>query len=154
MGLKTRDKKIGDLETSVTELPARRAVRLKTKLIKLLGPSLGKLADGMHEFTEETLDNINVTTIGDAIEKLADRLNENDYVDLIMEILQHTRIGGREVTEELFDDVFAGRLDVMYKVVMFTLEVNYGSFFGEGGIGHLFQRVRERAKMPQGKGKK
>jgi len=138
MAIETRKKTIDNVEIAVTHLPARTAMRLKIKLVKLLSPSIGQIFGGLGKVSKNTslLDlEIDMSLVSTAIEKLSERLDEQEFENLIFEILACTRLDGREIDTGCFDTEFAGNLNLMYKIIWFTLEVNYGSFFGANGIG-------------------
>jgi len=101
---------------SVTQLPARRAIRLKAKLIKLLGP----LFIGG--------DSIN-------IQNLCQNLDENQFEALCMEMIQGVRKNNVELSPATFDLEFAGDMASLYKLLLFIVEVNYANFFSMLGIG-------------------
>jgi len=144
--IETKEKAIDEHNVMVTQFPGRRALMFKTRLIKLLGPSIAQL------FTEKGVDaEVDFSAISKALDKLAENLNENEYVKFVLDLLQCTRFDGKEIGENVFDTEFAGNLLLMYKVLWFTLEVNYGSFFGEGGIGKILSKLPQvkETKTPQ-----
>jgi len=148
MAIETKEKTIDNHVIMVTQFPGRRALFFKTRLIKLVGPSIAQM------FTGKGLDaTTDFTTISRALDKLAENLNEDDYVKFILDLLQCTRFDGQEIKEGVFDIEFAGNLLLMYKVLWFTLEVNYGSFFGQGGIGKILSAIPrpgvKETKTPQ-----
>ena len=132
----TKEKTIDEHNVMVTQFPGRRALLFKTRLIKLIGPSVAQM------FTGKSLDaNVDFSVISKALDKLAENLKEDEYVKFVLDLLQCTRLDGKEISESVFDNEFAGNLLLMYKVLWFTLEVNYGSFFGQGGIGKILSAI-------------
>jgi hypothetical protein len=148
--IKTRSEAIDGKTVSVTQLPGRRALRLKTRLIKLAAPVMGKLFDSLP--TEKkgkrasvgTSFDISAAHVGGALEKLAEYLTPDEYESLILETLSGTRIDGTEITPVSFDMMFGGELLFMYKVFWFSLRVQYEDFFENSGIGNILSQV----KMP------
>lgn len=138
MAIETKEKAIDGKRVTVTQLPARRALKLQTKLVKLLGSSVAALVSGSKGSMTMELD---PTTLAVAMEKLADHLDEEQFAQLVREVLQSTRVDNQELNDAVFDLLFAGNFLFMYKVIGFTLQVNYGDFFGEGGIGGLLTKV-------------
>jgi len=146
--IETKDKTIDNRVVTVTQFPGRRALFFKTRLIKLIGPSVTQL------FTGKGLDlNIDLVIVAKALDKLAENLKEDEYVKFVLELLQFTRLDGQEINDSVFDNEFAGNLLLMYKILWFTLEVNYGSFFGQSGIGKILSAIPrpsvKETKMPQ-----
>lgn len=147
MAVKTRTTTLKGHKIEVTQHLGRRSLRLKSRLIKLLAPSVGTAIQQKVKKGVKLLDqNIDLGKVGEAIMQLHD-LDENAYEDLILEILVSTRFDGRELDAATFDDVFAGELSLMYHVVVFVLKVNYGDFFGPDGIGSrlLAEATKEKA---------
>lgn len=133
--IETKEKTIDGRKITVTQFPGRRGLKLKTKLAKLLGPSIFtalKSVSGKGDLLDK---DVNLETAGEAIEKLLEKVDENSWENLIFELLSMTRINSQEITAELFDAEFAGSFVTLYKIVAFVLEVNYKDFLGLTGIG-------------------
>ena len=145
--IETKEKTIDGHNVMVTQFPGRRALLFKTRLIKLIGPSIAQMFTGENPLDGKELD---FSIIAKALDKLAETLNEDEYVKFVLDLLQYSRFDGQEIKESVFDTEFAGNLLLMYKVLWFTLEVNYGSFFGESGIGKILSAIPH----PQVKGTK
>ncbi len=83
-----------------------------------------------------------------------EQLDHTTVVDFVLELLQCTRLDGKEVTGEVFDMEFAGNYLLLGHTLAFVVEVNYGSFFGQGGIGSLVERasasLQPSASSPEG----
>lgn len=114
--IETREKLIDGATYSVTQLPARRALKLKAKLIKTFGSFfLGG-------------DSNSLTT-------MLHSLDENQFEALCMEMIQGVRKNGVELNAGTFDLEFAGDMAGVYKVILFVIEVNFANFFQMVGIG-------------------
>ena len=73
-----------------------------------------------------------------AVNQLVDSVGRDATVDfIVLELMQGTRIDDKEITGAVFDMEFAGNYGLLYKIIGFILEVNYGSFFESLNIGHL-----------------
>lgn len=132
--IESKEKIIEGAKYYVSQFPARRALKIKTRLIKLLAPSLFSTVSGAN--SKNILDaEINTDSIGKAVELLVNRLEENELENLIMELLCMTRRDGKEITPQLFDTIYAGNFYELYQALYFIIEVNYGSFFQAIGIG-------------------
>jgi len=144
--IETKEKKIDDRAVMVTQFPGRRALFFKTRLLKLVGPSVTQL------FTGKGLDaSLDFSTMSKALDKLSENLKEDEYVKFVLDLLQCTRLDGQEITDMVFDSEFAGNLLLMYKILWFTLEVNYGSFFGQSGIGKILSAIPQQLPVKETK---
>jgi hypothetical protein len=134
--IETKEKEIDGRMIMVTQFPGRRALSHKTRLIKLLGPAVAQL------FTEDKIDlTKDISSLSKVIDKLSSTLDENDFVRFVLDLLKCTRLDGKEITEAVFDDEFSGDLLLMYKILWYTLEVNYGNFFAHSGIGKILSTM-------------
>jgi hypothetical protein len=133
--IETKEKEINGATYSVTQLPARRAIRLKAKLIKLFGPALAQMVLQTTAENESKSKNSLVA----AIESLAASLDPAEFENLVVEVLQGSRKNGKELLPQIIDLEFAGDMESLYKLLMFILEVNYANFFTMLGIGSQLQ---------------
>lgn len=148
-------KTIGSNEYSVTPLPTTQAIRLKSRLLKLVGPTISQAMSAVDiKEGESILDaNVDGSALGSAVESLFTRLDEDTVLNLVKELIRPVQVvtadaAGEKVVldfnkDTYFDTFFSGRLDEMYKVVFFVLEVNYKSFFGGEGIGSLLGKMKD-----------
>lgn len=131
MKLKTEQLVEDGITFETTQFPAMRAYGLMTKLLKTLGPAMAVLSEVDAESQMATL----APMIGGALANV----DPVDAQKLIVEILSGTTaqisdaLGGRLVSldsAKVLDDVFSGRLKVMFQVAAHALKVNYSDFFG------------------------
>lgn len=132
--IETREKLISGATYTATQLPARRAIRLKAKLIKLFGPVLAQVFMAIQKDDESSQKN----GLVQAVEILSNHIEENSFENLIMELLVGVRKNGMELTPAIIDMEFAGDMESLYHVVWFVIEVNYANFFTLMGIGKQF----------------
>lgn len=133
--IESKERIVNGAKYYVSQFPARRALKLQIKLIKLLAPSLFTSLDG---YKGNILDaDIGNLSFGRAAEMLVNRLDEHDLENLIMELFSMTRREGKEITPQLFDLVYAGNFGELFQAIAFVLEVNFASFFQQIGIGKL-----------------
>lgn len=125
----------------------RRALTYKTKIIRMFGASIGSLFSKPGGINAQ----IDFSVFEDFITKLTARIDENEFVKFVLELLQTTRIDGKEITPETFDMEFAANLVLMYKILWFVLEVNYGNFFGDTGIGKILSALKAKTPLPVAK---
>lgn len=114
--IETREKIIDGSIYSVTQLPARRALKLKAKLMKIIGPL----------FLEANSSNFH---------SVCHLIDENQFETLCMEMIQGVRKDGVELTPPTFDLEFAGDMAGVYKMLLFVVETNYSNFFSMLDIG-------------------
>lgn len=132
--IETREKIIDGATYTVTQLPARRALKLKAKLLKLFGPVLAQF---FVTATEKGTDEEKKNDIVRAVEMLGQHIDENSFEQLIVEMLSGVRKNGMELTPAVIDMEFAGDMAGIYHVVFFVIEVNFANFFSMVGIGNL-----------------
>lgn len=144
--IQTKEKQIQGAIYSVTQLPARRALRLKAKLLRLFGPALAQLL--LPGSAQENMTGLPFTKTEavKAVESLIAQLDDKTFEGLVLELCQGVRKDGMELTESVIDIEFAGDLGTLMQVLWFVIDCNFGSFFGESGIGRLFGAT---APMPQ-----
>lgn len=125
----TKDKEINGCMYAVTQMPAMRAIGMQARLIKLLGPSFATMFVAATEDIK-TADR----SIPQALMILSSQLDEKTFQQLVLDLMQGVRKDGVELTKSIIDIEFAGKLNTLFLVMQFVLEVNYADFFQEGGI--------------------
>jgi hypothetical protein len=128
----------------VTLFPGRRGFKLKTTLLKKLGPGLAAMIGSAkgESVSEADLDG---PALAAGVETLFANLGSPDEImSLIEKIVSMTRRDGKEITGALIDLEFPGHFTELYKVVWFVLEVNFGDFFGGAAIGGLGGLIKAR----------
>lgn len=144
--IQTKEKQIKGAVYSVTQLPARRALRLKAKLLRLFGPALAQLfLPGSNAESMSGLPFSKAEAVR-AVESLMSQLDDKTFESLVLELCQGVRKDGMELTDSVIDIEFAGDLGTLMQVLWFVIDCNFGSFFVESGIGNLFGNV---TPMPQ-----
>lgn len=131
--IQTKEKTINGATYSVTQLPARRAIKLKAKLLKLFGPVLAQVFIFATDSKTDSLANENLIK---GFEVLSAHIDENSFESLVTELLTGVRKDGLELTPAIIDLEFAGDMASLYLVLWFILEVNYSNFFSLIGIGN------------------
>ena len=148
---KVKTKDIDGHEIAVTPFLGFRSLEYKARLLKVLGPGARGLFSGIKAEDIESLSNgessildTDIGMIGEVIEHLTKNLNEKQFAQLCLDILQSTRIDGREINKEAFDLEFMGNLLFMYKILFFAIMTNWGDFFGQGGFGRIAKRLKSK----------
>ncbi len=127
--IETKQKEINGSTYAVTQMPAMRALRMQARLLKLLGPALGVLF-----VAENKEEGAGDSQIPNALAMLASQLDEKNFDYLILDLIQGVRKNGVELTKPIIDLEFAGKLNELFLVLQYVLEVNYADFFQENGI--------------------
>ena len=140
----TQERQIRGVTYKSTPVAARKAAGIGLRLAKIFGPGIASMAA-----MEDTDENLGMLA-GEAAQRIANMIDEEVGIQLIMDILLDTiRIDPETHTKQLlregliFDEVFRGNLGEMMLALGFALEVN--GFFGPAGIGTLLERVEAMA---------
>ena len=150
------ERDIGDVGFKVEQLPGIQGRRVLVRLYKLFGPSIGALigsSDIGSPGQTVTMDDIDLSSVGNAITRLALDIREEDLDYLCKTFGDHTqvRMPGFEEGQWLplkkigHDNIWHGRYKTMFLWLAFALEVNYADFFGGlGGASALLDSLKER----------
>lgn len=146
MGKKAIEKEIDGEIYSFYMLKPRKSLSLLTKIIKLLGSSIGK-AFSTEVKVREILDaNIN---IGNAVIEFSDKFDDDrvqHIIDVLLSQVHHHGMGELSVSTT-YDELFSGKLKHLFKVVLKAMEVQYADFFGdEDFLGILIRKGKEEAE--------
>lgn len=125
--IQTKDKTIGDSVYSVTQMPGLTALRMQSKLMRILGPSFAQMVSSAGT---KNLD----AGFAPAVSLLVNQLDPDTFETLVKDLMKGVRKNGQEITAGILNLDFAGNLNELFQVLQFVLEVNYSDFFQEGGI--------------------
>lgn len=121
----------------VTPMAPMKSAKLLTKLLKLVGEPIGKLASAKKEEGKSIMDSeVDGKLIGEAIEALTNKVDENEMEAILGRLLLGDLITFAKTGDEKFQklkDIDAhfdqhGGLAQMFKLAKFVLETNYSSF--------------------------
>jgi len=151
--IEAKERDIDGIRVNVLQWGARKALKNKFILGKLIGPAIGKLGkilgnlENMGDETDEVdLTKIDLGPIGDAFFHIMISLEENKFDKLLNMLMENVKLNEKTYNETLFDEIFTGNLMAVYKTISFVLEVNYKDFFVNSGIGNLLEKQVEKAK--------
>jgi len=142
--IETKEKTIDGSKYSVTQMTARKALKTKAQLLKIFGAAFAEIfiqekpSKNLKGLTFSKKDAVN------AIQSLATQLEDEKFEFLVLELLQNVRKNGIELTKEIIDFEFAGKLNTLFKVIWFVIEVNFENFFSELGITGLFSNKENK----------
>lgn len=132
MGLKTETRKIAGLDVRSTQLPALASFNLLTKLGRIVAPVLKEIDIDALNMDDD------ISVLAGPLAALFAALDPDDSGPLLREILSQTAVtmddsDGLRLEEltsgDAINRVFAGRLKMMFEVVVFALKVNFSDFF-------------------------
>lgn len=156
--IETKPKKIDGIEFQVTQFLGRPSFRIKARLIRLIGPAMLLALSGDRKKVPAAKKaaglagmDLDLGAIAKGIQTLSEAMDPDEMVAFVMELLGTTqmKVNGNwvPISDEVFDMEFAGKMHVVYQLLAFVVGVNYGSFFGAGGIGAT---ILNRTGMTQG----
>lgn len=135
MALETQTRKIDDHDVNCTPHKARAGARLLARLVRHVGPALAKLRG----LDVKNVKDADIADFGPAVAGLAESLTPDEFDSLTLEILSRCSITMPDERGSLklfdlskpvaIDDAFSGELKLMFKVMAWALEVNFGNFF-------------------------
>src|SRR5688572_10858386 len=103
--IKTQTRNIDGNTFGVTQLTARRAMRMFHRLGRILGPALAPLAEG----AKGGLGNLNAAFLGQAVGVLFDRCDAAEFDEITKELLETATIDGKMLWGP-FDLLMQGRI--------------------------------------------
>ena len=160
MGLTPQTQTIDGHKWTVCPFPARRAIQLKVRLAKALGPAIAELIpalgalgkgdptpdDSAPEAKDKEEVNIDaaLSAFPKAMDALAQNLGEEQFTQTILDLMQLSSRDDTAISETYFDAEFAGNYGEMYRALWFILKVNYSDFFkglDVSGIGRSLKAL-------------
>lgn len=149
--IKYSQKTIDGVAFHVTQHPAFQALKLKAKLARLLGPGFSGLLLALAQGKAKKAADMDIAELAPAFGKLAETLDPDAFANACLELMANTlAVEGKQkfelVNPHAFDQLFTGRMGLLYKAMHHVLEVN--DFFGLGGIGKV---LGARASTPDSK---
>lgn len=143
MTCNTENEIIGEVEYSVTQWPAEKALVIQLQLIELFGPSLAAVANQKENEFDSAV-------IGDAVDKLFSSHSPGQIFALMKEVMLGVGISSSEIKARKFQSadfnlLFSG--DTMinaYKLFFFIIKVNYGSLISGHRLGGTMAKVMEK----------
>lgn len=157
MGIKKHERIIDGFKITTVNFDGRSGIRYQVKLIKILGPGLAKVVfsfiktSGIKDVKLLNLLNteFDLSVIGDGISNLLTTMDEDSTFELVMNLVSTTRVDGKELSNTaVFDNLFAGNYGLLYKILAFVLEVNFGNLFNMDGIGRQLKETESNSLIP------
>lgn len=148
MALETKTKTIDGFAVSVTQLPAKRAMRLFHRLTQIGIPGFVQSLGGVVGSDSQ----IDFKSIGASLEGVMSKLDVEQFEGIRDELLYATLVDDKPLLQHM-DGMFAGKISTIYKVMLFALEANYADFFDAArgaftGLGALGAKVSAFGNRP------
>lgn len=143
--LKVSKKELLGHTFTLTKMFGFPAIRLTTKLVRLLAPAMTRAFAGMKasDFKNKVslLSKIDLGQISGAVAYLAEHLTEDEFLTIAKELLSTVIVQGPQLapTEaaNAFDLVFQGNVWAGYELIGWAAWENFGNFSGGGSRGLL-----------------
>lgn len=166
MGLDPKTEIIDAHKWTVCPFPARRAIQLKVRLAKAIGPAIAELipalgslginkpgvakdrdtkdqdAKGETKADVEASTDAALSAFPKAMACLAENLGEEEFTQTILDLMELSSRDDTQITPEYFDTAFAGNFAEMYKAIWFILKVNYSDFFKGLGASNIGRSLK------------
>jgi hypothetical protein len=132
MALRTETTSINGREFSVSQLPAKRALRLFNRLCRTFAPAAARALGGAG-FSFAAILTADTRGIADGLQLLFDKLSDSEQESIIAELVScarctDPRLGRVDVAEKL-DELFGGdQLPEIFTLAAFALKLNFSSF--------------------------
>lgn len=121
--IEQKKKRIGGVAYLVTQMDGLRALKAQTTLIKILGPAVASLVTGS-KIDIQTIKAKLFSKLPDILSRFDDKLVNNFVVSLFAHgVFKEDKNGLPEKVD--FEMEFAGRINDMWRVALFILEVNF-----------------------------
>jgi hypothetical protein len=79
---------------------------------------------------------IDFARLSEAVDAIHAKMNAREWLDFLKQTLSQTTVDNKPVGEtQHYNDVFSGKMLLLYKVLWYTLEINFSDFFGVVGSG-------------------
>jgi hypothetical protein len=136
--LKTQERTIDGVKFTVGQLPAMRSMRLLNRITRVASPALAKATAALKQgstLKPGTLADLDLGALGGAVEALFHKLPDDELEHITRELLATALYHDLKTNEAgevmpAFDALFQGRLSLVFRLLAFSFEVNYGDFFG------------------------
>jgi len=132
MARESKTKTIDGEQYTFYQINPRQSMKCLTRIIKLIGGPMGLGMDTNGLDNSKDIEDIlgSNVNIGVIVSGICDRLDDDNVEYIIDTLLSQTIHKGKGEVSKSFDELFAGKLPHLFKVVFAAMEVEYGDFFG------------------------
>ncbi|MCK9435586.1 MAG: hypothetical protein M0Q12_00090 [Synergistaceae bacterium] len=147
--VRTEHREIAGKKVMTTQFPAKKALRLFAKILRIAGQPFANILKGVEGQSVKDLAETDVEKLiplfGDAVAALLQNLDDDETIDLVVSLFEFTRIDGTPIdNDDKFNLFFSGDdLLLMAQSLAFVLAVNFAHFFSELAtvLGGLLDQV-------------
>lgn len=146
MGIEAQTKIIDGNGVYVLPLLGETAALVFYQLQKCIAPAIiqaiGAIKGAADRDKDKKLDikkllgaDIDIASLSNAIDSIHEKMTATEWLSFLKTTLSRTTVNDRAVGDKAhFDEVFSGKILLLYKVLWFSLEVNFGDFFAAVGF--------------------
>lgn len=146
--LETKTTIINGQAYSSTQFGARVGLQLQARVMAIVGPLLGGAAGAMLPMMGEGKKTseleVSPELFVNAFASLA-AVKPTEFANLAESLLANTSRNDKKLVGEVFNSVFSGNYQELYKAIGFALDTNFSSLFGESGISGLIAHLKVKA---------
>ena len=128
------------------QLPPRKSLNLLLRIFKIIGSPLGN-AIGSNQINQKGILDSNID-IGSVVTSLCEKINVTEVELIINELVSQVICEGQGEVLKNFDNIFAGKIQLLFKVVYEMLNIEYSGFFGGKSV---LQEFLKRTDISQKK---
>jgi hypothetical protein len=152
MGIEPQTKIIDSNEVYVLPLLGETATLVFYQLQKCIAPAIVQALGALNISSGKKIDvkkifdsEIDIASLSGAIDSIHEKMKAAEWLSFLKTALSRTTVNDRAVGDKAhFDEIFSGKILLLYKVLWFTLEVNFGDFFD--AVGFSASKVNEVQK--------
>lgn len=139
MSCRTETKDIDDVEYSVRQWSAEKAMIMKFKLAKTFGVAITALASTANIKDDKD----SVKAISEGLNALFSNSSPEEVTALMKSCIVGVARGGTKITDTSFNEVFnADDLITVYKIFIFVIQVNFGNLLKGQLVDNLLAKMK------------
>ena len=150
MPVKAIEKVVNGRQVQIVQFHAIKGIKIKAKLFKFLLPVISPFISALDINSVNDIATLNSSDLNlqamipTAFQKLAETLEPDQFLNLILDLLSEVFIDGSAIDEKKFNDLFIGDYMFAYQLAYEVVMAN--NFLALSGIGNL---LKENKMPPQ-----
>ena len=132
--IQTATRSIDSKSYACTQFPGRLGLVMQARVLKIMGPLLVGFLNSPRKVNSLT-DLLDSDIDTSALMLGVSSLDPEAFAQLAIDLLQCTKVDGRDITVEYFNLEFAGDYGHLMRVLLFVVDHNFRSLFPQGGTG-------------------
>lgn len=139
---------IDGMEFNLRPLPIMKALKLDKRVVTILLPVLG----GVKEFSLDA--KVDLKTMADGVAESLSRMENKDFEELVIDLLSGVIYlepgkGAQEITLDIINRIFQGKLSTVYKLMFEVMKFNKFSPFELVAGGNVMNKILISASTMQ-----